>query len=168
MGSRSNRSTAPARCASAARSTLCPSPRQSRAAASAPLRRPMQPRARHTGGDSASTSSCACAMRPAALGRDDQALERSPTPCPLLAPTAYSTASTRGRLRAASRARVRDEAGAVVRQARRPIADEQSFAEPRRRFDVVLAHAGREMVDRVAVRPAASLCSARSDFGESG
>ena len=92
-------------------------------------------------------------LRPAALGRENQALERVADSMPLARADGVKHREYSGRLRAAPCACVRDEAGALFRQARRAIADEQSFAEPRHGFDVVLARTGREMIDRVAVRP---------------
>jgi hypothetical protein len=57
----------------------------------------------------------------------------------------------RSRFSPAPHARVGDETGPVLRQARRPIAYEQAFAEPGHRFDVVFARPGGEMSDRVSV-----------------
>ena len=58
----------------------------------------------------------------------------------------------RSGLGAAARAGLCNEAGTILRQARRTIADEQALAEPRRRFDVVLPCSGRKVPDRVGMR----------------
>ncbi len=89
---------------------------------------------------------------PAALGREYQTLKRRLNAMPAACADGIQHRQQGGRFGAPAPARFGNHAGRVFRQARRPISHEQAFAEPRHRLDVVLARAGGEMPDGVAVR----------------
>ncbi len=89
--------------------------------------------------------------RPAALRRHDQMLERRTEVVPLTRSNGIEHREQRGSFGAAAATRLGDEPGAVFRQTRSAIADEQPFAEPSRGLDVLLPGSGDEVLDGVLV-----------------